>query len=306
MKVKNGMILALVSFIWGTSFVAQSMGMEYLEPFTFNGVRCLIGGVVLIPCIWLINRLTGNGSGVEKEKYKKKDLYIGGIACGVLLFLASSLQQIGIQYTTAGKSGFITAFYIVMVPVLGIFLKKAVGIKVWLGVALALCGLYFLCINEALTINKGDILTLVCALVFSLHIMVIDYFSPKVEGVKMSCIQFFVAGVLSLPFMFLFETPKLLNMGLSMGSLLYAGVLSCGVAYTLQIIGQKNMNPAIASLILSMEACFSVLAGWLVLKETLTIREGLGCIFMFGAILLAQFPERKVEKVEEREATDNG
>lgn len=302
MKTKNAILLVVTAFIWGTAFVAQSVGMDYLGPFTFNGVRSLIGGIALLPCIWLLGRINGKNEtekrdvGESREKFTpsgRKDLAVGGIACGMMLFGASSLQQIGIQYTTAGKAGFITAFYIVIVPVLGIFLRKKIGWKVWFAVAVALAGLYFLCITERFTIGKGDILIFLCALVFSLHILVIDYFSPKVAGVKMSCIQFFVCGIASLPFMFALETPKIGAMIAGWMPLLYAGVLSCGVAYTLQIIGQKNVNPAIASLILSLESCFSVLAGWLVLGERLSVRESVGCVLMFAAIILAQLPEKK-------------
>ncbi len=302
MKTKNAILLVVTAFIWGTAFVAQSVGMDYLGPFTFNGVRSLIGGIALLPCIWFLERIngkneTGKKDGGENEAKSvpsgRKDLMAGGIACGMMLFGASSLQQIGIQYTTAGKAGFITAFYIVIVPVLGIFLRKKIGWKVWSAVAVALAGLYFLCITERFTIGKGDILIFLCALVFSLHILVIDYFSPKVDGVKMSCIQFFVCGIASLPFMFALETPKIGAMIAGWMPLLYAGVLSCGVAYTLQIIGQKNVNPAVASLILSLESCFSVLAGWVVLGERLSVRESVGCVLMFAAIILAQMPEKK-------------
>ena len=193
MKTKNAILLVITAFIWGTAFVAQSVGMDYLGPFTFNGVRSLIGGIALLPCIWFLERIngkneTGKKDGGENEAKSvpsgRKDLMAGGIACGMMLFGASSLQQIGIQYTTAGKAGFITAFYIVIVPVLGIFLRKKIGWKVWSAVAVALAGLYFLCITERFTIGKGDILIFLCALVFSLHILVIDYFSPKVDGVK--------------------------------------------------------------------------------------------------------------------------
>lgn len=297
MKIKNGIMLVLTAFIWGTAFVAQSVGMDYLGPFTFNGVRSLIGGAALLPCIWLFQK--GNGKDPEKHSGgARKDLIAGGIACGLLLFAASSLQQIGIQYTTAGKAGFITAFYIVIVPVLGIFLHKKIGRKVWGAVAIALAGLYFLCITEKVAVGKGDILIFLCALVFSIHILVIDYFSPKVDGVKMSCIQFFVCGIVSLPPMFFTETPKIGAMVEGWAPLLYAGVLSCGVAYTLQIIGQKNVNPAVASLILSLESCFSVLAGWMVLGEKLSVRESVGCILMFAAIILAQLPDRKKEVLQ--------
>ena len=294
MRVKNGVMLFLTAFIWGTAFVAQSVGMDYLEPFTFNGVRSLIGGIALLPCIWLLHKLNGE----SKKEESGKVLLIGGFACGVLLFAASSLQQIGLKYTTAGKAGFITAFYIVIVPVLGIFLHKKIGWKIWLAVVLALAGLYFLCITESFSIGKGDVLIFLCALIFAVHIMVIDYFSPKVDGVKMSCIQFFVCGILSLPFMFTIETPKAAAMTAAWMPLLYAGVLSCGVAYTLQILGQKNVNPAVASLILSLESCFSVLAGWIVLGERLSLRESAGCVLMFAAIILAQLPDKKamVEK----------
>ena len=293
MKTKNALMLILTAFIWGTAFVAQSMGMDYLGPFTFNGVRSNIGGIALLPCIALLNKMNG-ASGKSEES--RKDLIVGGSACGILLFAASSLQQVGIQYTTAGKAGFITAFYIVIVPVLGIFLKKKIGWKVWVAVVLALAGLYFLCITEEFAVGKGDILIFLCALVFSLHILVIDYFAPRADGVKMSCIQFFVCGLVSLPFMLVLETPRIGAMLDGIIPLLYAGVLSCGVAYTLQIVGQKNVNPAVASLILSLESCFSVLAGWLVLGERLSVREASGCALMFVAIILAQLPDKKKVK----------
>ena len=297
MKIKNGIMLVLTAFIWGTAFVAQSVGMDYLGPFTFNGVRSLIGGAALLPCIWLFQK--GKGKATEKpSRGARKELIAGGIACGLLLFAASSLQQIGIQYTTAGKAGFITAFYIVIVPVLGIFLHKKINGKVWGAVAIALAGLYFLCITEKFAVGKGDILIFLCAIVFSIHILVIDYFSPKVDGVKMSCIQFFVCGIVSLPPMFFTETPKIGAIVEGWAPLLYAGVLSCGVAYTLQIIGQKNVNPAVASLILSLESCFSVLAGWMVLGEKLSMRESVGCVLMFAAIILAQLPDRKKEELQ--------
>lgn len=290
MKLKNAVILALTAFIWGTAFVAQSVGMDHLGPFTFNGVRNFIGGIALLPCIVLLREIEGS---VQEKSGTRKDLFVGGIACGICLFVASSLQQVGLQYTTTGKAGFITAFYIVLVPVLGIFLKKRIGWKVWTAVFLAIIGLYFLCITEKFSIARGDILIFLCALIFAVHILIIDYFSPKVDGVKMSCVQFFVCGIASLIPMFVLENPTFEGILLSIGSLLYAGVLSSGVAYTLQIIGQNNVNPAIASLILSLESCFAVLAGWIVLGQRLSIRESAGCILMFAAIILAQLPEKK-------------
>lgn len=289
MRRKNAFMLFLTAFIWGTAFVAQSMGMDYLGPFGFNGIRSLIGGVALLPCIYILGKINKNSN----EKGDVKTLAAGGICCGLALFAASSMQQIGIQYTTAGKAGFITAFYIVLVPVFGIFLGKKTGWKIWLAVALALAGLYFLCITESFSVGRGDIYVFIGALLFTVHILVIDYFAPRTDGVKMSCIQFFVAGILSMFPMAAFETTTVEGIMRSWGPLLYAGVLSCGVAYTLQIIGQKNMNPTVASLILSLESCISVLAGWVILGEQLSVREGVGCILMFAAIVLAQIPEKQ-------------
>lgn len=289
MRRKNAFMLFLTAFIWGTAFVAQSVGMDYLGPFGFNGIRSLIGGVALLPCIYILGKINKNSN----EKGDVKTLAAGGICCGLALFAASSMQQIGIQYTTAGKAGFITAFYIVLVPVFGIFLGKKTGWKIWLAVALALAGLYFLCITESFSVGRGDIYVFIGALLFTVHILVIDYFAPRTDGVKMSCIQFFVAGILSMFPMSAFETTTVEGIMRSWGPLLYAGVLSCGVAYTLQIIGQKNMNPTVASLILSLESCISVLAGWAILGEQLSVREGVGCILMFAAIVLAQIPEKQ-------------
>ncbi len=301
MRLKNATMLMLAAFIWGTAFVAQSVGMDHLGPFTFNGVRNFIGAAALLPCIWFLDRLNAKEQPADRLKQpeprrndpkEKKDLITGGIACGVVLFTASSLQQVGLQYTTVGKAGFITACYIIIVPVCGIFLHKKIAGKVWIAVALSLAGLYLLCITEKFAVGRGDLLVFLCALVFSVHIMVIDYFSPKVDGVKMSCIQFFVCGVLSLIPMFVLENPQMAAIIKSWVPILYAGVLSSGVAYTLQIVGQKNVNPAIASLILSLESCFSVLAGWAILKQQLSEREAIGCVLMFAAIILAQLPEK--------------
>ncbi len=302
MKPRNAFMLLLASFIWGTAFVAQSVGMDYIGPFTFNGIRSLIGAAVLVPFIFLFSWLQKREARKNKEAVPAgdtRDLLIGGCTCGVLLFIATSLQQVGLMYTSVGKSGFITAFYIVFVPVLGIFLKKKTGWKVWAAVGIALVGLYLLCITEEFTIGFGDILTIFCALTFSCHILVVDHFSPKVDGIRMSCLQFLVCGLLSLPFMFLLETPSISAIFAGIRPLLYAGALSCGLAYTLQIVGQKNMNPAIASLLMSPESCFSVLAGWVVLGEVLTGREYLGCVLMFTAIILAQLPDRKKPMTKE-------
>lgn len=294
--VRQSGLLFLAALIWGVAFVAQSVGMDYVEPFTFNAVRCTIGGIVLIPCIGALTIWKRKKSYKANDKINQKstkDLMIGGITCGILLFISSNFQQFGIQYTTAGKAGFITALYIIIVPILGIFLHRRSGIKLWIGVVVALFGLYLLCIKEDFSLGKGDGLVLVCAVTFSFHIMVVDYFSPKVDGIKMSCIQFFVCGILSSVCMFVFETPQISQILSAWLPILYAGVMSCGIAYTLQIIAQEGMNPTVASLILSMESVVSVLAGWILLHEKLSARELTGCVFMFAAIILAQLPQRQ-------------
>lgn len=300
---RNPLLLLLTAVIWGVAFVAQSVGMDYVGPFTFNFVRCIIGGAVLIPCIFLLDHIRGSeetdaqsqkAAGIQGQKatgtksqktavytWHQRELYIGGICCGIALFAASNLQQFGIKYTTVGKAGFITAMYIVIVPLLGIFLKKAVGLQIWISVILAVAGLYLLCITEGFSIGGGDLLVMLCAVVFSLHILIIDYFSPRVDGVRMSCIQFFVCGLLSGIGMLFTEHFDLGAILQAWVPILYAGVLSCGVAYTLQIVGQKGMNPTVASLILSLESVVSVLAGWLLLGQKLSVRELSGCVLMF-------------------------
>lgn len=300
--LRQSMLLLLTAAIWGVAFVAQSVGMDYVGPFTFNTVRSLLGGIVLIPCIVLLKRInvgSKDTAGAAEHASgdpagQRKVLLTGGVACGVLLCIASNLQQFGIMYTSVGKSGFITAMYIVLVPVLGIFLKKKAGIKIWCSVAIAVGGLYLLCMTDSgFSIQKGDLLLLLGAVIFSFHILTIDYFSPKVDGVKMSCIQFFTCGILSMVCMFLFEQPQIGAILQAWIPIVYAGVLSCGVAYTLQIVGQKGMNPTVASLILSMESVISVIAGWLILHQKLSGRELLGCVLMFVAIILVQLPERE-------------
>ena len=293
--LRQSLLLLLTAAIWGVAFVAQSVGMDYVEPFTFNAVRSIIGGIVLLPCIALLKKVNGEqDKAATEKKADQKTLILGGVICGILLCVASNLQQFGIQYTTVGKAGFITAMYIVLVPVLGIFLKKKAGIKIWCGVLLAVFGLYMLCMTDgSFSLQKGDFLTLLCAIAFSFHILAVDYFAPLVDGVKMSCIQFFTSGILSGICMFLFEEPKLEMILAAWLPILYAGALSCGVAYTLQIIGQKGMNPTVASLIMSMESVISVIAGWAILGQALSKRELLGCTLMFAAIILVQLPDRK-------------
>ena len=294
-QVKNSFLLLLAAIIWGVAFVAQSVGMEYVGPFTFNAVRSLLGGIVLIPCIFLLGKRNGEKkiSLLPDDKKECKTLLLGGVLCGLFLCAASNMQQFGIMYTTVGKSGFITACYIVLVPILGIFFGKKTGAGIWFSVVLAVIGLYLLCMTDSLSFGKGDLFVLGCAVLFAGHILVIDYFTVLVDGVRMSCIQFLVSGLISAVLMFLFENPTMGAIWEAKLPILYAGIMSCGVAYTLQIVGQKDMNPTVASLILSLESCISVLAGWMLLNQKLTVRELAGCVIMFGAILIAQLPEYK-------------
>lgn len=289
-QIKSSLILLLTATIWGVAFVAQSVGMEYIGPFTFNAIRCVLGGLVLIPVILVLKKKKETGA-ENQEKEDKKTLWAGGISCGVILCIASNLQQFGIMEASVGKSGFFTALYIVMIPVIGIFIGKRPGIKLWFCVALAVVGMYLLCMKDgSFTIERADIMLLLCALAFSVHILVVDYFSPKVDGVKMSCIQFFVCGVLSAVGMLFTETPDISNIQAAWLPLLYAGLLSCGVGYTLQIVGQKGINPVIASLIMSLESVISALAGWVILGQVLSPKEILGCVLMFVAIIITQIP----------------
>lgn len=289
MTIRNSFLLLLTATIWGFSFVAQSKGMEYVGPFTFIGVRMALGCIVLIPFV-----LAKNASNKRRGiKIDKRALLIGGLSCGVVLFFSSSFQQYGILYTTVGKSGFITALYIVLVPIFGLFLKRKTGALVWVSAFIALIGLYLLCINEAFSVNIGDMLTLGCAVLFAVHILVVDHFAPKTDGVMLSMLQFFVNSIIGLTAAFIFEKPSLESILSAWAPLIYAGVLSCGVAYTFQIIGQKGMTPSVASLILSLESCIAVLAGWLFLNQSLSARELIGCGVMFTAIVLAQLPGKK-------------
>ena len=300
--LKNSLLLLLTATVWGIAFVAQSVGMDYVGGFTFNAARSLIGSAVLVPLIFVFGQKNSSGKSSSdtsvSPSQNRKDLIAGGIICGIFLCLASNFQQFGIKYTTVGKAGFITACYIIIVPVIGIFLRKKCSPFIWIAVILSLCGLYLLCLTpgEGFAIGKGELLVLVCAFLFSIHILVIDHFSPLVDGVKMSCIQFLTGGILGAVFMLLFENPSIAMILSAAGPILYTGIMSTGVGYTLQIVGQKGLNPTVAALILSLESVFSALSGYLFLHQVLTTRELIGCALMFIAIVLAQLPDirRKV------------
>ncbi|MGN1085144.1 MAG: DMT family transporter [Lachnospiraceae bacterium] len=295
-RMRGNLLLLLTAFIWGVAFVAQSEGMKYVEPFTFTGIRSYLAGIALLVFLG-IRRLSGQK---RQEKIQAADgkqangrgvLALGGICCGVVLFTATMLQQIGIKYTPeSGKAGFITALYIILVPLCGIFVKKRVGAKVWLAVLVALGGMYLLCITDGFTIAKGDIYLLLCAVAFTGHILIVDYFSPKTDGVAMSCIQFFVCGILGTAGMLFTEHAQVAQILKAWLPLVYAGVLSGGVGYTLQIVAQKDTEPTVASLLMSLESVFAVLGGWVILGQVLSARELLGCALVFAAIILAQLP----------------
>lgn len=288
-KLRGNLMLLLTALIWGSAFVAQTVGMDHVGPFTFNCARMFLGALVLLPVIaWReehnpankkAHGLPENGSG--------RVLAAGGISCGVMLFLGSSLQQCGLQYTTPGKAGFITALYVVLVPIAGLAFGRKPRWWVWLSVAMSAAGLWLLCMTGAEGLSLGDSLVLLCALAFTGHILCADHFSPLVDGVKLSCIQFFTCGLLSFIPMLL-EHPDLGAILSAAMPILYAGVLSSGVAYTLQIVAQKDTDPTVASLILCLESVFAVLAGALVLHQIPTGRELAGCVLMFAAIVLAQ------------------
>lgn len=287
-------MLFLAAFIWGTAFVAQSVGMDYLGPLSFNGARFLMGSAVLLPVI-VFNRTRGIKEGKPVSGWK--DTVAGGVCCGLVLCAAALLQQYGILYTTVGKAGFITTLYIILVPFFGIFLKKKIPGKVWAGAAIAAFGMYLLCMSESLSLGRGDTLVFLCAVLFSVHILVIDYFSPKADGVELSCIQFLTAGVIGSILAFVFERPDAGAFLKGIVPLAYAGILSSGVAYTLQVVGQRDMDPTIASLILSLESVVSMLAGWVILGQALTGRELTGCGLVFGAVILVQLPGKKAGAV---------
>ena len=293
-QLRGGAMLMLTALIWGTAFVAQSVGMDYLGPCAFTATRNFIGCVALLPVIALASRLR---SGAQPEEAApapgKKALFGWGAACGVLLGGATLLQQAGMQTASAGKAGFLTALYIVIVPVLGIFLGRRPGLKVWMGVVLALVGAYLLSVKGGAGIASGDLLVIASAVVFSLHILVIDSVPAGVDGVRLSCVQFLVAGVFALVLALFLESFTWRDILSAWVPLLYTGVVSSGVGYTLQILGQRTVNPTVASLILSLESVFAALAGWAILGQALSLRELFGCALVFVAVILAQLPSKK-------------
>lgn len=287
-QLRGSLLLLLATVIWGSAFIAQSVGMELIGPFTFQAVRCGLAVLFLFPLSFLMER--GKGS---MQQWKNPKLWKAGLICGCALFVAASLQQVGLVYTDAGKAGFITAMYIVLVPILGIFRKQKPSPAVILSVILAVIGLYLLSCLNAEGINKGDLMVMGCALAFAVQITCIDVLAGDLDGVRLNCVQALVVAVLSVPFMAATETVEISNLLACWLPLGFAGIPSMGVAYTLQIQGQKSLEPTTASLIMSLESVFAVLGGWLILKETMTLPEILGCCLVFSAVILSQLPSPK-------------
>ncbi|MDY4049675.1 MAG: DMT family transporter [Eubacterium pyruvativorans] len=298
-KTKSNLVLLLTTLIWGTAFIAQKNGGS-IGAFTFNGIRTVIGGLSILPVIWWMNR---HPDPEQSKKYRKhgrwserKTLVIGGCLCGTALFLGANLQQMGINYTTVSKAGFITSLYSILVPVLALFIGKKVRPVIWLCMAVSAVGLYLLCMRqEAFRLQLGDALILVCAVFFAVQILLVDYFIQFVNPVKLSFAQTMFSGIVSIICMFLFEHPvwsQILGQALP---ILYAGVMSSGVAYTLQMVGQKGADPTQAALILCLESVFSALSGALLLREAMSLRQYLGCGLIFGAVVVSQLPGRGTE-----------
>ncbi len=301
--LKGATLLLVGSFIWGTTFVAQSMGTNHLDAFSFNCIRNFIGVFALIPVLlWQICTKTENVNPVQNNKSGDfiqvlkntftLDLFLGGLICGTALCLASNFQQLGIEHSTVGKSAFITTLYIVLVPLFGLFFKKKLSLQVWFGVILAMIGLYLLCMkDETFVLTTGDIYLLLCAFFFTIQITAVDYYAPKVNCIALSMMQFLTTAILSGIGMLFTGLPAIENIVDAIFPLLYAGVLSSGIAYTFQIIGQKHLAPTVASLIMSLESVFATLAGWVVLHEVLTTKEFIGCGLVFTAVVLTQLPK---------------
>ena len=293
-KLRANFLLLITAFIWGSAFVAQRVGMEHIGPFTFNAVRMLVAGAALTFVMLILGKMNKLNEPTRAPAYSRKALYSGGIVCGLVLFFASSFQQAGLLYTTAGKAGFITTLYIVIVPLLGLFLRRKIGKKVWFSVFLGLTGLFFLSFIENMQMNLGDFLMLFCAVGYAVHILVVDRYATSTDSVKLSCLQFFVAAFFSCIVMLIFETPNITYILMSWLPILYVGVLSGALGFTLQIIAQKDTDPSIAALLMSFEAVFAALTGFIILNEILTPRELVGCALMFLAIIIAQLPKREI------------
>lgn len=298
-KLKGVLFLLIAALFWGVAFVAQDVGAETIQPFTFTATRYFMGGTTLLLLALMKDGIRNKKYGkplLSKEEKKKNlsVLLLGGVVCGAVLTAATNLQQIGLTYTTAGKSGFITACYIVLVPVIGLFFKKKCPYFVWIAVGLTLVGLYFLCLADGFDgFNKGDLITLGCSASFAVHILCISHFVAKTDGIKLTCVQSFVCCAISAIPMFIFEKPDVNALLQAWLPLLYTGIFSAGLAYMFQTLGQKELSPTLSSIVMSSESVISVIAAWLILQQALTVKEIIGCVIIFAAIILAQLPQRE-------------
>lgn len=299
--VRQNLCAVFAALIWGTSFVAQSVGASYVGPFTFNAARSVVASAFLLVCALLYRKFKKIPSEQSPENNPRyyKDLVTGGVCCGVILSLGANLQQKGLETTASGKAGFITALYIIIVPVLGLFLKKRVRRTVWISIGIAAIGLYFLCIKNGFNIQKGDFYTILCAFCFAVQILLVDHYAQRVNGLDLACAQFLIVSIISLIGMAATETPTLSALRGCLWSILYVGILSGGVAYTLQILAQRDSNPTVVSLLMSLESVFATVAGALILHDRMDGREYLGCGLVLLAVILAQLPVPG-EKAEEQ------
>lgn len=285
--MKSNLMLLFAAAIWGFGFVAQRLGMNYLEPFAFNSMRFLLGTLSLIPLLWLLSRKTTSPI-TDLNPPEKPPVLKGGVISGMVLFVAATLQQYGLFYTTAAKAGFITGLYLILVPMLGIFLRHKTGVSIWVGALLALIGLYLLSVNDNFTMSLGDSLIFMGSLFWAFHILVIDHYSGRIDPIKLSATQFLICGLLSLGVSLVIETPTIASILDCWKPILFAGVVSVGIAYTLQVIAQKNANPSHAAIIMSLEAVFAAIGGVWLLDETLSPRAWFGCALMMAGMLLSQ------------------
>lgn len=297
-KMRGELILLLAAILWGTCFVFQKMGMDYIGAYTLGAFRFIIGAMVLTPVIVLLNKIQHKKHPKDMEingGFLDKQLYIGGIICGTALFAAASLQQIGLKYTTAGKAGFLTSLEIVLVAAIMIFLTKKVQINIVVAVLLAIAGMYLLCMVDGFYLEIGDAYELAGVVFWAMQILAIDKYVKKVDGIKLSFIQFITTGILSCIFMFLFENPEWSDIQNGAVPILYTSIIEVAVAYTLQIIGQRYTSPTVAAVILSLESVFSAISGGVILGEKLSIREIIGCVFMLTAVMITQLPSSNSE-----------
>jgi len=297
-NIKQIVLPLTAAVIWGTAFVAQSKGAEFLRCYTFNAMRGFIACAELFLACFLIRKFKPVERSADEEKTYRRELLFGGVCCGVFLTIAANLQQMGIEFTTASKAGFITALYIVLVPLLGLFFGKRVRPLIWLGVGFAACGLYFLSMSngERFMITTGDLYVLVCAFFFAGHILCIDHFVARVDSIELSCVQFGVQGLICLVLALMFEPFEPENIIACLPFILYVSIFSSGIAYTLQIVAQKDGDPTVVSILLSMESLFAAVSGALLLHERLSAREYLGCGLMLAAVIITQLPERSKTK----------